>query len=183
MAGYLVIPPNAPMINSWHRGGASRPFIAPLMAPPAPWSCPPSFGLGLKERERERERERTASLLQWKSLCVEARVLWRQVHALWLGAMQLETRRFSYLVTETDGRKPKCPLRDNTFHPHLVKTAHLPHNIVTIDKVKLSLSSIPGRHMGECKYSSTILDLSTRWRCVVSLTPRPLYPPGRKSPR
>jgi hypothetical protein len=28
---------------------------------------------------------------------------------------------------------------------------------------------------------STILDLGTRWRCVVSFTPRPLYPP-RKQP-
>jgi hypothetical protein len=30
--------------------------------------------------------------------------------------------------------------------------------------------------MGEWKYSSTILDLGTRWRWVVSLSPRPLYP-------
>jgi hypothetical protein len=30
--------------------------------------------------------------------------------------------------------------------------------------------------MGEWSYSSTILDLDTRWRLVVSFTPRPLYP-------
>jgi hypothetical protein len=30
--------------------------------------------------------------------------------------------------------------------------------------------------MGEWRYSSTILDLGTRWRWVVSFTPRPLYP-------
>jgi hypothetical protein len=29
---------------------------------------------------------------------------------------------------------------------------------------------------GEWMYSSTILDLSTRWRGVVSFTPRPRYP-------
>jgi hypothetical protein len=35
--------------------------------------------------------------------------------------------------------------------------------------------------MGEWRYNSTILDLSTRWRCVISYTPLPLYPLG-KSP-
>jgi hypothetical protein len=30
--------------------------------------------------------------------------------------------------------------------------------------------------MGEWMYSSTILDLGTRWRSVVSFTPQPLYP-------
>jgi hypothetical protein len=32
--------------------------------------------------------------------------------------------------------------------------------------------------MGEWKYSSSILDLGTRWRWVVSFTARPLYPRG-----
>jgi hypothetical protein len=32
------------------------------------------------------------------------------------------------------------------------------------------------RRVGEWRYSSTILDLGTRWRYVVSFTPRPLYP-------
>jgi hypothetical protein len=35
---------------------------------------------------------------------------------------------------------------------------------------------------GERRYSTTILDLGTRWRWVVSFTPRPLYSRG-KSPR
>jgi hypothetical protein len=35
---------------------------------------------------------------------------------------------------------------------------------------------MPWRRMGEWRYSSTILDLGTRWRWVVSYTPRPLYP-------
>jgi hypothetical protein len=30
--------------------------------------------------------------------------------------------------------------------------------------------------MGEWMYSSTIIDLGTRWRWVVSFMPRPLYP-------
>jgi hypothetical protein len=38
------------------------------------------------------------------------------------------------------------------------------------------------RHVGEWRYSSTFLNLSTRWRWVVSFTPLPLYPRG-KSPR
>jgi hypothetical protein len=38
------------------------------------------------------------------------------------------------------------------------------------------------RHIGEWMCSSTILDLDTRWRWVVSFTPRLLYPRG-KSPR
>jgi hypothetical protein len=32
------------------------------------------------------------------------------------------------------------------------------------------------RHMREWRYSSTILDLGTRWRWVVNFTTRPLYP-------
>jgi hypothetical protein len=38
---------------------------------------------------------------------------------------------------------------------------------------------MPCRHMGEWRYSSNILDLGTRWRRVVSFTPRPLYPRGK----
>jgi hypothetical protein len=38
------------------------------------------------------------------------------------------------------------------------------------------------RHTGEWGYSSTILDLGTRWRWLVSFTLLPLYPRG-KSPR
>jgi hypothetical protein len=33
--------------------------------------------------------------------------------------------------------------------------------------------------MGERRYSSNVLDLGSRWRWVVSFTPRPLYPRGR----
>jgi hypothetical protein len=40
---------------------------------------------------------------------------------------------------------------------------------------------MPWRHIGEWRYSSTIPDLGTRWRWVVSVMPRPLYPWG-KSP-
>jgi hypothetical protein len=36
--------------------------------------------------------------------------------------------------------------------------------------------------MGEWRYSSTILDLGTRWRLVVSFTPMPLYPLGYSPP-
>jgi hypothetical protein len=34
--------------------------------------------------------------------------------------------------------------------------------------------------MEEWRYSSIILDLGTRWSSVVSFTPRPLYPRGRR---
>jgi hypothetical protein len=40
---------------------------------------------------------------------------------------------------------------------------------------------MPWRHMGEWRYNSTILDLSTGWRWLVSFTPRALYSRG-KSP-
>jgi hypothetical protein len=33
--------------------------------------------------------------------------------------------------------------------------------------------------MGVWMYSSTILYLGTRWRCVISFTPRQLYPRGK----
>jgi hypothetical protein len=36
------------------------------------------------------------------------------------------------------------------------------------------LSTAPRRHMGECRYSSSINN-STRWRSVVSFMPLPLY--------
>jgi hypothetical protein len=38
---------------------------------------------------------------------------------------------------------------------------------------------MPWRHMGEWRYSSTILDIGTRWRWVVSFTPLPLNPRGK----
>jgi hypothetical protein len=38
-----------------------------------------------------------------------------------------------------------------------------------------TLFTKPRRHMGEWRYSSTILDSGTRWRWVVSFTPLPLY--------
>jgi hypothetical protein len=38
----------------------------------------------------------------------------------------------------------------------------------------------PWRRMGEWRYSSTIIDLSIRWRWVFSFTPRPLYPRGKR---
>jgi hypothetical protein len=37
-------------------------------------------------------------------------------------------------------------------------------------------------HMAEWRYSSTFLDLDTRWRWVPSLTPRPIYP-WERNPR
>jgi hypothetical protein len=36
--------------------------------------------------------------------------------------------------------------------------------------------------MGEWRYSSTFLDLGTRWRLVISSTPLPLYPPAERAP-
>jgi hypothetical protein len=50
------------------------------------------------------------------------------------------------------------------------------------------LSTMPWRHMGEWRYSSTFLDLGTRWRWVVRFTPlaaltrgnRPGYPLDRR---
>jgi hypothetical protein len=39
---------------------------------------------------------------------------------------------------------------------------------------------MPWRRVGEWRYSSTILDLGTVWRRVVSFTPRQLYPRGNR---
>jgi hypothetical protein len=44
------------------------------------------------------------------------------------------------------------------------------------------LNTMPWRYVGEWRHSSTILDLDTRCRWVVSITARPLYL-WRKSPR
>jgi hypothetical protein len=45
--------------------------------------------------------------------------------------------------------------------------------------VLIQLSTMPWRLMWEWKYSSTILDLDTRLRWVISLTLWPLYPPTK----
>jgi hypothetical protein len=42
-------------------------------------------------------------------------------------------------------------------------------------------STTPWRHMGEWRYSSTILALGTRWRWVVSFMLLLLYPQGKSS--
>jgi hypothetical protein len=42
-----------------------------------------------------------------------------------------------------------------------------------------SLRNTLWRRKREWRYSSTILDLGTRWKWVVSFTPRPLYPLGK----
>jgi hypothetical protein len=63
-------------------------------------------------------------------------------------------------------------------------TSHLTGNNVKV-KIKLCLCLIKHYSMkktGEWSYSSTILDIGTRWRWVVSSTPGPLYP-REKSPR
>jgi hypothetical protein len=51
-----------------------------------------------------------------------------------------------------------------------------PPQHVTVIASPLLLLPIPWRHMGTWKYSSTILDLGTRWRLVASFTPQPLCP-------
>jgi hypothetical protein len=38
---------------------------------------------------------------------------------------------------------------------------------------------MPWRRVGEWRYSSTYLDLGTRWRWVISFTSLPLYPRGK----
>jgi hypothetical protein len=42
------------------------------------------------------------------------------------------------------------------------------------------LSTIPWRHMRVWRYPSTIIDLGTRWKRMISFTPRPLYPHGNR---
>jgi hypothetical protein len=37
------------------------------------------------------------------------------------------------------------------------------------------LSTTPWKRIAEWRYNSTILDLGNRWKCVVSLIPRPVY--------
>jgi hypothetical protein len=43
------------------------------------------------------------------------------------------------------------------------------------------LRSTPWRRITELRYSSTILNVGSRWRWVVGFTPRPLYPTGDSS--
>jgi hypothetical protein len=45
--------------------------------------------------------------------------------------------------------------------------------------VKLKLSTTPWRRVGEWRHSSTFLDLCIRWRWVVSIMSRSLYPRGK----
>jgi hypothetical protein len=45
-----------------------------------------------------------------------------------------------------------------------------------------SLNMTPWRRVGEWRHSSTILDLGTRWRWVVSSKPLPFYSQGKELP-
>jgi hypothetical protein len=65
--------------------------------------------------------------------------------------------------------------------PHLIQSHQLAiwyKRKGTVNPGINKLSGMPWRRMGEWRYSFTILDLDTRWRWVVSFTPRPLYPQG-----
>jgi hypothetical protein len=46
-------------------------------------------------------------------------------------------------------------------------------------RITLPFFTRPWRHMVEWRYSSTILDLGTKWGYVVSFSPRPLYRGGK----
>jgi hypothetical protein len=43
------------------------------------------------------------------------------------------------------------------------------------------LRTTPWIHMGELRYSVSILDIGIRWKSMVRFTPRPLYPPRKES--
>jgi hypothetical protein len=64
-----------------------------------------------------------------------------------------------------------CSLR--TTRHYIPKDSTLRNRSLLL-KGKVVPSTMPWRHMGEWRYSSTILDLGTRWRWVVSFMPQPL---------
>jgi hypothetical protein len=74
--------------------------------------------------------------------------------------------------------------RDSNWHLPSRNTDHYNH-INYLGKGKAvpllnELSNTLWRHRGEWRYSSTILDLGTRWNWVVSFKPLPLYPRGNR---
>jgi hypothetical protein len=65
--------------------------------------------------------------------------------------------------------------------PRLLNTIYVNSSQLTLSsrgkKVKPSIVSY--RHMGEWRYSSSILDLGTKWRWMVRFMLRPLYSQGK----
>jgi hypothetical protein len=69
-----------------------------------------------------------------------------------------------------------APYGDSNFDPSAVQPVASRYTDSAIPAPVLhSLSTSPWRHMGEWRYSSSILDIATGWRRVASFTPRPLY--------
>jgi hypothetical protein len=63
---------------------------------------------------------------------------------------------------------------------------HMTYSSTPVGKCKIvpvlsQSSTIQWRYVGQWRYSSTILDLSTRWRWVVSFTLLQLYPRGKST--
>jgi hypothetical protein len=69
-----------------------------------------------------------------------------------------------------------------TKHVYKLRKSHFQHIWSNVVPVLNLLSTTPWRHTGKCRCNYIVLDVDTRWRWVVRLTPRPLYP-GEHSPR
>jgi hypothetical protein len=87
----------------------------------------------------------------------------------------LKSLRFRTIITQSWTVEAVCSIIElHSYKIYLILQVKL--------KVKLSLCVIKHHAMktyGEWSYSSTILDLGTRWRRAVSFTPHPLYSRGR----
>jgi hypothetical protein len=90
------------------------------------------------------------------------------------------TKRQLYSVEHTIRMQDVRPYQRAGFDP---PTPRIYLNFTfSVVLVLNQLSTMPWRHMGKWRNSSTIVDLGIRWRWVVSFTPRSLYY-RRKSPR
>jgi hypothetical protein len=73
-------------------------------------------------------------------------------------------------------RRTRCPLKGRFLiqgtHCSMDKSEHKSK----LPSAYLLKHYVPWWHKGKWRYSPTILDLSTRWRWVVSFMPQPLYP-------
>jgi hypothetical protein len=68
-----------------------------------------------------------------------------------------------------------------TWHKRMEGQTDITYQVKSeVAPVLNTLSTTPWKHMGEWRYSSTILDLRTRWRLSGQLHARPLYPWGKR---
>jgi hypothetical protein len=99
--------------------------------------------------------------------------------------LSAEPTLFRHLPGETEKKHEKPQQGYQVFRPSFEAGTSQMQAGSVIERLMARIfnksSTMPWTHTGECKQSSTILDLDTRRRWVVRFAPRQLYPGGNRS--